>query len=326
VAETLKSEKKGTLIYVIFGKEPGAVALELDNLISRLLSPDDRLTGLFSCDGSKTAITEVLDELRTLPFLAPKRVVVIKNADKFISDNRELLEDYFDNPSPTGILVLTVESWRNDTKLAKKLADVGCLITVKTLGQSELPMRVIRYAYDAHKKKMDRQAAELVVELTGDDLAMLYSEIDKLALYSEGRSQITFSDVEQLIGRNRLFNAFEVIESCLANDFDRAVGRLRDMLEKDKDTEYTVIGAFAYHFRRMFSAKVLLDKGSNPQQVAKQMGIWHNRDEFFAQAKKLSLRQIGGFLEELAELDYAIKTGRAKVDEAMEALVLKLSS
>ena len=326
VAQTLKSEKKRSLVYVIFCKEPGTADLDLENLLGRLLTPDEKLTGLFTCDGSKAQITEIFDELRTLPFLAHNRVVVVKNADKFISDNRQLLEDYFDSPSPTGVLVLTVESWPDKTKLAKKLSSVGRLIAVRAPGREQLPMRVIGYARDAHRKKMDRPAAELLVELAGDNLAVIYGQVDKLALFAEGRNQITFSDVEQLIGRNRLFNAFEVIDGCLTGDIDRAVGRLRDMLDKDRDAEYTVIGAFAFHFRKLFAARILLDKGLSSYQAAKQMGVWHNPDAFFAQAKKLSLRRIGGFLEELADLDYAVKTGRAEVDEAIENLVLRLAS
>jgi DNA polymerase-3 subunit delta len=322
---TPESEGKTILIYIIFGKEDGLVALELENLINKLLTTEEKLTALLSFDGSKATISDVLDELRTLPFLAQKRVVVIKNADKFISDNRQVLEDYFDSPSPTGVLVLTVESWRADTKLAKKLANVGSLLTVKSPTQAELPMRVIRYAQDAYRKKIDRHAADLIVELTGNNLAGLYSQVDKLALFAEGKNEITISDVEQLIGRNRLFNAFEVIDSCLAGNVDKAVSRLRDMLDKDKDAEYTVIGAFAFHFRRLFNARVLFDKGTSAQQVARQLGLWHNVDGFLAQAKRLSLEKVGGFLEELAELDYAVKTGRSKVDEAMENLVLRLT-
>jgi DNA polymerase-3 subunit delta len=322
---TPESEGKTILIYIIFGKEDGLVALELENLINKLLTTEEKLTALLSFDGSKATISDVLDELRTLPFLAQKRVVVIRDADKFISDNRQVLEDYFDNPSPTGVLVLTVESWRADTKLAKKLADVGSLVTVKSPTQAELPMRIIRYAQDAYRKKIDRHTADLIVELTGNNLAGLYSQVDKLALFAEGKNEITISDVEQLIGRNRLFNAFEVIDSCLAGNVDKAVSRLRDMLDKDRDAEFTVIGAFAFHFRRLFNARVLFDKGTSAQQVARQLGLWHNVDGFLTQAKRLPLEKVGGFLEELADIDYAVKTGRAKVDEAMENLVLKLT-
>ena len=75
---------------------------------------------LYQPDCTKVELSEVLDELRTLPFLAEKRVVVLKDADKFVSEHRAALENYFDEPSKTGVLILTVEKWMKTTKLAKK--------------------------------------------------------------------------------------------------------------------------------------------------------------------------------------------------------------
>jgi len=108
-------------IYVIAGKDESLVNAECRKLRDELLEPQQRAAGLFDANPSQVSASEVLDELRTAPFLSDKRVVVVKDADKFISDNRSLLEKYFDNPCPTGVLVLTVSSWPKQTKLAKKL-------------------------------------------------------------------------------------------------------------------------------------------------------------------------------------------------------------
>ena len=96
-------------------------------MMSILLAMDHSIPiamSLFQPECDKVELTEVLDELRTLPFLAEKRVVVLKNADKFVSEHRAALEKYFDEPSPTGVLVLTVDTWMKSTKLAKKLKKV----------------------------------------------------------------------------------------------------------------------------------------------------------------------------------------------------------
>jgi len=98
------------------------------------------------------------------------------------------------------------------------------------------------------------------------------------------------------------------------------------MFAQDKSTEFTVVGAFAYHFRRMFNAKVLLNEGVLAGEIAKRFRIWSHRDKFFAQLRQMSLKQIGGYLQQLAETDYAIKTGRTKAKVAMEQLVLKLAT
>ncbi len=318
-------KKEHKLIYVIAGKDNSLVNAQCQQIVEGLLKQEQRATGLFSIEPSETSITEVLDELRTTPFLSDKRVVLVKNADRFISDNRQLLEKYFDNPCSTGILILAVNSWSAQTKLAKKLPKVGELVSVKQPQPWRLPARLIEYARDAHNKQLTKQAAELLVELSGDELVRLYTEIDKLATFTDDQKTITVEHIEKLIGHNRLFNAFAVIDSCLTGNASHAVERLRKMFAEDRTAEYTVVGAFAFHLRRMFKAKALLEDNLSLSEIIGKLRIWSNKDELFAQLRKVTLKQIGENLQRLAEIDFEIKTGRTNAKVAMEQLVLKLA-
>lgn len=314
------------LIYVIAGKEESLVNAHCRELLDKLLESSQRTTGLFDADASSVSASEVLDELRTSPFLTDKRVVLVKDADKFISANRTPLEKYFDNPCPTGRLIFTVRSWDARTILAKKLAKAGKLIKVTQPKRSELPSRLIKYASEAHDKKLSRDTASLLIELSGDELPQLYSEIDKLALFADAEKAITTKHIESLIGHNRLFNAFTVIDAVIAGNIAVALERLRGMFAQDKSAGFTVVGAFAYHFRRMFSAKAMLEKGARTVEVARRCNIWSQQDKFFAQLRRINLKQIGGHIKQLAETDYAIKSGQTKPHIAMEQFILKLST
>jgi len=319
-----KKKKKRELVFVIAGKDDALVGAECDKLLGGLLKPAERATGLFSADPGEVSATELLDELRTLPFLTDRRVVVVRGADKFVSANRELLEKYFDNPCPTGTLVLTVSTWDSRTKLARKLGAVGTLINLTQPKAWELPERLIQYTRDAHGKNMGREAAGLLIELVGDELGRLYGEIDKLAIFADAEKAITAEHVEQLTGHNRLFNAFAVIDAVVAGDAGGAVERLRRMFAEDKSAEYTTVGAFAFHFRRMFRARAMLEEGVKPAEIASRLRIWHNKEGFFLQLRRMPLKSIGDIMQQLADIDYAVKTGRTKAQVAIEQLVLGL--
>lgn len=317
--------KKCELICVIVGKDDSLVSGECEKLVEQLLEPEQRSVGLFRVEANKVSITEVLDELRTVPFLTDKRVVVIKRADDFVSQNRQLLERYFDAPCATGRLILTVSSWSAQTKLAKKLLRVGRLISIEQVKAWQLPGRLIEYAGQAQGKRLTTDAAELLIELVGDSLGKLYSEVDKLALFVQGQKQITARDVELLTGQGRLFNSFAVIDACLAGDVGRALERLRNMFAEDRTAQFSVVGAFAFHLRRQFTAKVLLDKGADRGEVASRLRIWGDKNAFFAQLQQMTLKQIGAGLQQLAAVDYAIKTGRSQAEVAAEQFVLGLA-
>jgi DNA polymerase-3 subunit delta len=345
-----KTQRNPELVFVIEGKEPTLVNAKCTELVDRLITPQEKPTGLWVADADKITITDVLDELRTLPFLTKKRVVVLRNADKFISargeeddvgadpvgadlcvrpqnsSNREILEKYFDNPCPTGVLVMTVSTWQSSTRLAKKLPEIGTLVEVKPPKTAEIPRRLINYARDAHNKGIDYGAAQLLVELAGDDLPRLYTEIDKLAAYSANEKSITTAHVEALVGHNRMFDAFTVIDACLQRKPADAVERLRRMFAEDKSADYTTVGAFAYHFRNLFTAKKLLEEGYSQYEAAGKARIWYNKEVQFALLKRLTLRQLGDQIKLLAETDYAIKKGQAQPRVAIEQLVLRMAS
>ncbi|UCC99572.1 MAG: DNA polymerase III subunit delta [Phycisphaerales bacterium] len=314
------------LVCVITGKDDALVNARCREFLDTLLEPSQRATALLDAEAASVPASDVLDELRTAPFLADKRVVVLRGADDFISQNRTLLEKYFDQPCSTGRLVLTVRTWDSRTRLAKALPKVGRLISVLPPSRRELPHRLADYAAEAHDKKLSMSAAALLIELAGDDLMRLYSEIDKLVLFADAEKLITPKHIEALTGHNRLFNAFAVIDAMIAGKPGQAVERLRGMFAQDRSAEYTAVGAFAFHLRRMFNAKVLLEKGIGPREVTSRLRIWGDTNGFFSQLRKLSLRQIGTYLQQLAETDYAIKTGRTKTPVAMEQFVISLAA
>lgn len=323
----VKSKKTEiTHIYVITGKDESLVGAECDRLVDKLVDPAERTTGLINADANTASAAEIMDELRTLPFLTSRRVVVLRKADKFISNNRELLESYFDNPSPTGILIMTVDSFDSRTRLAKKLPKIGKLISIDQPSSAQLPCRLRQYASEAHAKTLQNQSAELLIELVGEDLSRLYGEIDKLAIFSADDKNITPEHVNSLVGHNRAFDAFDVINSVLKSDTARAIDQLRRLFNQDRNAQYTFVGALAYHLRRMFTAKAMLLKGQTQWEVGKSMRIWRNADEFFAQLNKTSLAQIGSYIKRLAQADYEIKTGRADAKSAAEQFVLALAS
>jgi len=321
------NSKKQHPIYVIAGEDESLLNSSCEKLLETLLEPQQKDTALFRPDADNLAASTVLDELRTLPFLTKKRVVLIKNAGKFISKNRKWLEPYFDNPSDTGILIMSVSSWNKNTKLAKKLKKTGKLINASPPSTSQIPKRLMDYAKEAHGKKLNYNDARLLIDFLGDSLPQLYAEIDKLAIYANDKNNITAEDIKKLTGDNRLFNCFEVIDSCLRKNIPKAVRQLRKMFAEDKSAEYTAVGAFAYQFRKMFNAKVMLEKGTHPAQIAKQLRIWSNKKEaFFSLLRKLPLSQIAYFITRLAETDFQIKTGRTTPQTAVERLVLKLAT
>ena len=324
MAKKSTQSNKACGFYVIFGEDPFLVARESEKLLDSVLDAEHRAMALYEPKAEEAQISNVLDELRTLPFLAPKRVVLIKGAEPFIKANAEYLENYLDDPSPSGILILTVTSWDKRLRLHKKLKATGTLVEITKMYSSQMPAYVAAYAQENHGIRLDAQCSRFLAECVGDDPGRLCREMDKLAVYVAPKKTVTFQDIEQLIGKNRMFGAFEVIDSINAGQIAPALTRLRNMFQSDKSTEYSVVGAFGYHFRRLFRVKAMIQKGTSPQQAALKQGVRFHQREFLQQTSQMSLPQMGRILLELGKIDFGLKTGQTTASAAMERLITNL--
>src|SRR5262245_53884756 len=109
-------------IYVLAGDED-FLKRQVRALLAKWVLGSDDSFGLSSYAGADTNLATVRSELETLPFLASRRLVVVENADPFVTAHRSALEKYVAQPASAGVLVLEVTTWPATTKLAKLLLD-----------------------------------------------------------------------------------------------------------------------------------------------------------------------------------------------------------
>src|SRR5438445_5946 len=122
------TSKKVLPVYVLHGDEDFLKRQVLHALRARIFGGDGNEFGLSTHPGDKAAFAAVFDELQTLPFLCPRRLVVVENADPFVTRYRAALEKYVVEPTEQGTLVLDVKSWPANTRLAKLVEPASTIV------------------------------------------------------------------------------------------------------------------------------------------------------------------------------------------------------
>ncbi|MBL8795727.1 MAG: DNA polymerase III subunit delta, partial [Planctomycetia bacterium] len=167
-------------IYVLAGDEDFLKRQVLEVVKPWVLGSADAF-GFSSYEGKEADFGSIKDELDTLPFLCPRRLVVVDRADPFVTKFRPQLEKYAAHPSTQGTLVLEVQSFPATTRLAKMLGDAT--IACKAMGAAKLPAWCVQWAKAHHDQQLTQPAAQLLVDLVGADMGLLEQEIAKLAVY-----------------------------------------------------------------------------------------------------------------------------------------------
>jgi len=133
-------------IYAVFGDDAYLRRESLARIARAALGADADDLSVSRFAGESTALADVLDEVRTLPFLARARVAIVENADPFVTAHRRELEAFAERPAASGVLVLAVKSWPGNTKLAKQVEKVGLAVDCKTPGEKDLPRWLVGLA------------------------------------------------------------------------------------------------------------------------------------------------------------------------------------
>src|SRR5690349_17053737 len=115
-------------VYVLHGDEDFLKRQVLAALRRLAFGEDGGEFGFSTHPGDKANLATILDELATLPFLTPRRLVVVENADPFVTRFRPALEKYVADPAETGTLVLDVKAWPANTRLAKLIDNAATLV------------------------------------------------------------------------------------------------------------------------------------------------------------------------------------------------------
>lgn len=320
-------------VAVIFGDEEFQKSAALRRLLDSLLPPEaNRDMALCEYDGTRAedqggpVLATVMDDLATLPFLADRRVVVIRDADGFITAHREQLERYVESPSPTGTLVLVCRSFLKTTRLHKSaLAAGGQVIECKKLtgrGLIDFVVGEIR----SRGKRVDYEVAARLVELIGQEQGMLAAEVEKLCLYAGDRATITSDDVSDLVGLTREEKIFAVMDAAGTGRLPLALRLWRQVVATDAAAIFKALGGMAYVVRRWIAAHQMLADGLPIPAIAPKVMMWRREQELEALLRRLSPARLKRVLAAIAELDSQAKVGARSIEAGVEALLVKVAA
>lgn len=312
-------------VYALSGSESFLRREALADLMDRLLGDADRALALAEYDGSSASLelADVLDDVRTLPFLVERKVVLVREADQFISRYRDSLEKYVDQPCKSGILVLDCSKMASNTRLYKAIANVGQVIVCEPVAVRQIRDWLTQRAKGVHGKQLGAPAAELLIDQIGPELGMLDTELAKLSLYVGERPRIEAADVEALVGRCREEQIWGLLTAMAARNAPAALKTWEEVWQTDRAASARAVAGIAFTVRRLLNAKRAEERGAPSSELSKLMMIWGDERRLRAELSAFSIAEVESMLCELLEIDVAGKSGGVSVRTAIESLIVR---
>jgi len=265
------SQKLGPVVALV-GAERFLKLEALKEITRTVLGPKGDDLAVSHYGGANLEWKTVADALLTNSMWSPAQVVVVDDADEFVSDQRPHFEKYVDKPAKKSLLVLDLKSFPVTTNLAKKVSAVGLILECNQLKPPAMIAWVGERAKQPYQKTLERGAGPLLVELVGTEFGLLDQELAKLAAYAGAGETITTASVEKLVGGWKAETTWKMTDAIRDGNFGDAMDLL-DKLLIAGEAPIKLLGGVAFVFRPVGRAHDLLAQGQGVGEALAATGV-----------------------------------------------------
>jgi len=195
-------------LYVLIGdddSEKSAVATEFTEMVEEGLRAFsvDRLYGAEMKDAD-----DLFDAAATLPMMAPRRIVIVFDAERLLIPKREgkaadaeqeRLEEFVSHPPAHATVVLVCGPLDQRRRLVKLLLKEAHIVDCGTIADSMDAERWVKARAERDRIPLDTVAVRTLVDRAGIDIVRLRGGLERVALYAMGQAKITADDVKQVV-------------------------------------------------------------------------------------------------------------------------------
>lgn len=327
--EDIRQGTPGNL-YFFYGEETFLLRHYLKQLQKLLIDPVTESFNYHKLTAETFDLQTFGDCVENLPMMAEKTMVVVDEIDifKLSEPDRDRMTEILSDVPEYCTVVFTYETiaFKPDKrykKLWSAVEEKGMLVEFQKQSQRDLVSWITRH-FAAAGKKITPELCVYLMDLTGGTMTALSSEIAKICAYS-GADTVCKADIDAVVEPVLDAVVFQMTDLLGQGDCGGALIKLQQLL-KMQEEPILILGAIGGHFRRLSTAKILLDNGKNSADLMKLTGL-----SDYPARKNMSAasRFSAGFYEKAARLvldtDVKMKTSFDDADRLLELLILQLS-
>jgi DNA polymerase-3 subunit delta len=319
--------------YLIHGDDDFGVEQEARALRERMSDSPNAELNTSEFDGETASAAEIISAASSYPFLADKRLVIVKGMLAHITRKgagetgkkavEQLLDALPNLPDTARLVFIERQTLSDSNKILKLIRESG--YEKLAAAPNDATGWVVRRAQEAYGSTITGRAAAALASVTANDLRRADNELAKLASYVNSERPIDEDDVALLTPYLAEAKGFDMVDALATGRADQAMTMLnRLLMEKDEDP-FRVYGLIIRQFRLLLLAKEHVAGGGNAKSFAQAQKL----HEFPArkaveQSRSFTLPQLEAIYRRLLDTDTRMKTGRLEPRLALDLLIASL--
>jgi DNA polymerase-3 subunit delta len=284
-------------IYFFGGSNDLLVREAAQQLADKLVPAKDRQFGLEIVNGwanntdeALTALRRLREALDTIPFFGGEKLVWFKNTNLFAENQTTQSEATADALAalaaslhkglPRGVTLLIsatqVDKRRALFKTLEKIGNVQLfdLPDLEKGGRDQL-IAFVAEKLKADGKTITAEAAQLLLELVGAAPMAYAQEVEKLALFTGERKQVTEQDVQAIVSATAEIDIWKLLDALSARNAPAAMKALDNLLAQ-KQSIIGIISLAAWNMRQALLLRDLMDR----RQITAPDNYWQFKSQW----------------------------------------------
>ena len=283
IIKKIKS-KEFSPVYLLHGEEPYFIDLICDALLKNALEEHEKDFNQTIMYGKDCDPSLLFAQAKQFPMMAERQIVVLKEAQDL--KTWDWLDDYMKNIVPSTILVIAYKYKKIDgrKKFLKDITKEGVVYQSDKIRDYELPAWISKYVRSVGFT-ITEKAVHLLANATGNNLAKVTKEIEKLAIVLEKGTTISDVHIEENIGISKDYNVWELASAIEERQILKALEIVKYFEQNPKATAGVVVVSTLFEtFKRLmfmhFSAQM------SDQEIASALRM----NPYFVKKSKQSLK------------------------------------
>jgi len=310
------------MIYLFHGTDQSKIQDTLIKWQKAFLQKNPDSTNLIKYTPDQINIPSLISELKSLPFLEDKRLVILPEfPDKISKEDQKKLSDEFKNLPDTTILCIssfkklpktTNPIHKELIKLQKKDADN---FHINELSSSEQDLsKTLQQIISSYDKTISAHDAQELVKNLGSNSIKIKSEANKLGLYSANQ-QITKEDIQLICSYTTETNVFHLMDHITLGQTKQALQKIQELQDNGEDL-MRIFYLIIRQFRILIQLNSLASEPISEKEIASLTKLHpYVVKKTIPQARKFNPNQLLQTYNQLLQLDRKIKTGKVKPEE-----------
>jgi DNA polymerase-3 subunit delta len=278
-------------VVLIDGNDPTLVAEAVDEVVDDLLGSGNRDLIVEDHRGDGVDLALVADSCATPPFLAERRIVVVRDIGRFSTEEVAPLLAYLEDPLPSTALVLVAGGGAIAPRLAAAAKSSGQVLSTKVSAPDAHTF--LRARLKAAPVRFDAEAASLIESHLGQDVSRVGALMEVLtAAYGDG-ARLGAADIEPYLGEAGSVAPWDLTDAIDAGRTQDALGSLHRLLGGGERHPLVVLAILDRHAQSIM--RVDNPAIHSESQAAEALGIGKGRSTFPAKKALSSSRRWGSW-------------------------------